>query len=212
MKTRTTTAAITLAACAGAASASVFTPAADFVSADIAAPSGTWVLTIDISGFSTRDLLGDPDNEFFTILDQPKDGDQARGSLNAIIGIGWDVTLSTVGDSWASEATINFGAQLDLTPGINDAFPVANSSYNSGGIVDLVDAGVAPVSFDDQGAIRVEFYESFDDTANIPEATFADGSTLTIRTRFAATYVIPSAPTLAPLAVAGLAMARRKRQ
>lgn len=63
-----------------------------------------------------------------------------------LTGIGWDVDVSTVGNSWLSEATVYFDNDtlsdgVFLTPGFNDSFS-GSSTYSSGGIVDLVGLGL----------------------------------------------------------------------
>lgn len=178
-----------------------------------AATNGIWVYSIDISGFSSVDAFGDPDNSFFTIMHQPKEGiDAPPLDSNAIIGIGWDINLSTVGSSWASDAVIRFGSELNLQFAAGDDFPVTNHQYSSGGIIALPNGDTPAIGFGEgENALRVEFYESFDDTQNAPEAIFGPGSTLTIRTQHAASIVIPTPGVCAPLCIASLIFTRRRR-
>jgi hypothetical protein len=59
--------------------------------------------------------------------------------------------------------------------------------------------------------MRVELYESFDDTQNMPEATFGEGSVITICTEYVSRVVIPTPGVGAVFGVAGILMARRRR-
>jgi len=169
-------------------------------------------ITVDISGLSAADTFGDPDNSFISLIHLPKEPDQPTSTeANALIGIGWDLSLTTVGTSWATDTTINFGGLLDVTFS-KDAYPVINQHYSSPGIINLADAGYAPIHFGiEEHAMRIEFFESFDDTQNMAESYFEEGSVLYLKTLFFATATIP-APTTAPLlALAALAASKRKR-
>jgi hypothetical protein len=79
-------------------------------------------------------------------------------------------------------------------------------------MVSLPDAGISPIAFGDDNMIRVEFYESFDDTQDLPEAVFAPGSTLTICTNHAVEIVVPTPSSTSLLALAGYTASRRKRR
>ena len=178
----------------------------------IQSPAGGWTIQIDISGFSTADAFGDPDNSFFSLIHLPKEPDEPSiPNANALIGIGWDLSLTTVGTSWASDVGINFGGEFDLAFS-TDAFPVTNQFYSSFGIVDLVDAGISPVAFgEDEYAMRVEFFESFDDSQNMAEAFFEEGSILKLRTLHPAASVIPSPGVGSVLCLTGLVVFKRRR-
>lgn len=132
------------------------------------------------------------------------------GSFASMTGIGWDVTISTVGASWLSETTAYFddniapdGMGLFLSPGAGDDLP-GTASYSSGGIIDLSDNGIADIALAD-GILRIEFQESFDDiTGDID--SFING-TFTI----VADYTVPAPAGLAVLGLGGLVAARRRR-
>jgi len=175
-------------------------------------PSGGWLIQIDISGLSTIDAFGDPDNNFFSLIHLPKEPDEPSiPNANTLLGIGWDLSLTTIGASWASDTAINFGGEFDIAFS-TDSFPVTNQFYSSGGIIDLVDAGISPVSFgEDEYAMRVEFFETFDDTQNTAEAFFEEGSVLTLRTLHPATFAIPSPGPGSALCLAGLVVFKRRR-
>ncbi|MCR9076306.1 MAG: hypothetical protein NXI07_09745, partial [bacterium] len=89
-------------------------------------------LTIDISGLSSNDFLGDPDNHVLSVF---------YGAGASITTIGWNVNLTTVGISWADEATITFNNTFSVSPGAGDAFTVSNMNYQGSASSSLVLGG-----------------------------------------------------------------------
>lgn len=85
--------------------------------------------------------------------------------------VAWDLTLTTFGGSWASEATIavfvDDAFRFTLTPGFGQDQGVAGAHYRSQGEVSLFDLGLDFFVFD---TIRLEFFETFDDTIDEPDA------------------------------------------
>jgi len=138
--------------------------------------NSAWV-NVDISGVQSWDSFGSPNNTLMV------NGDGGAGKL--MTGIGWDVTIATVGSSWLSEPVIYFdGSDLDgsglfLTPGAADGFP-GTASYSSGGPIDLTDNGIPDIPVLADGLIHMEFFESFDDVSNAVDADFLAGSSLTL--------------------------------
>jgi hypothetical protein len=130
-------------------------------------------LIIDITGANSWDALGAPVNE-------TDSADIGTGGI--MTGIGWDVTITTVGASWLSEAECIFSTidspGVFITPGAADGAP-GTGSYSSGGVIDLSDNGIPDIPAVN-GTIDMEFYESFDDVANAIDATW-DSGTLTVR-------------------------------
>lgn len=166
---------------------------------------GNVLVTIEfLSDIATWDLVGDPDNLVFDI-------DLGSGGTPATMhGIGWDVSVATVGASWLSEARMYFDdniapdlSGLFLTPGIADGFP-GTGSYSSGGIVDLSDNGIPDIVLPN-GHLRLEFHESFDDVADAIDGYFLAGSTLTLDMT-----MVPAPGALALLGLGGLAIRRRR--
>lgn len=123
-------------------------------------------LTVSFAGITSWDGQGEPTN---TLL-----------SVNALPGglvdtISWNVTISTIGASWLSEATISIlnsdGEGVFFSPGIEDDFS-GTGTYT--GTVSLVSLGLQ-FSIGADGKLNFEFFESFDDNAAAPDATFTAG-------------------------------------
>lgn len=95
----------------------------------------------------------------------------SSGSRVDIIGVGWNITISTWDSgSWLSEASIlfedpdDFPVDFDaftIAPGSGDNF-AGQRNYNSNGIVLLGSQGLPPQVLDN-GMLRLEFFETFDD-------------------------------------------------
>ena len=138
-------------------------------------PGASSTRVIDIAGVESWDLAGDSSNTVLTV-------DLGGGSPITLNGIGWDVTLTTFGGSWLSEATAGFGPsggiEVSVSPGAGDNF-AGTASYSSGGVLDLTDNGIPNSGLPD-GMLRIEFYESFDDAADAVDATWDADSTLTV--------------------------------
>lgn len=159
------------------------------------------ILDVDVSNLASFDGQGDLDNAVLT-LDLP-------AGYDTVIGVGWDVTLETVGPSWASEATISFaglnGAELFVSPAAGIDAPLdAPENFTSNGILDLTDAGLTDISVGDGGTLSLELFESFDDTADEADALWLDGSTISVQ-------IIPAPGAVALLGLAGLVGTRRRR-
>jgi len=131
-------------------------------------------VVVDISGAESWDLIDDVDN---VIADCVGGG--------TITGIGFDVTITTVGASWLSEPVIQFTNSagsadpnaINLTAGLNDDMP-GTMSYTSGGIIDFSDNALPNITAAGDGILRMQFFESFDDVADAVDAVF-DSGTLT---------------------------------
>lgn len=188
----------TLAAAAGLATASPFlaTGLTDYSVGNAGTPTAT--ITVDVSGINFNDAQGSSLNEMLGVA-------LAVGA--EVTGIGWDVNLTTIGGSWASEAVMNFEGQIFLTVAVGDDFGVSGQNYNSGGIIDLsADAGLPNITLGGDGVLDIEFFESFIDNGGTGDAFFGAGSTLTLQVRG-----IPAPSSLAFLGLGGLAATRRRR-
>lgn len=187
----------------------ITTAAAGLVLGLSMASASAVTVDVDLSGAYSCDLPGAPCNLTTTI-----DLTAFAAAPIALTGVGWDVTIETVGASWLSEAVISLqnpvGSELfTLTAGAGDNAP-GLASYSSGGIIDLNAAlGFQPLISD--GMLTLEFYESFDDVSGAIDAFYLDGSKLTLEFE---TFVAASEPTvlaLLGLGLVGIAFARRRR-
>lgn len=128
-------------------------------SSKASAPVGmsTTVYSFDVAGIYSMEEYGSPLNEVFNL-------DVGAGSM--ITGIGWDVTIYADDPSWLSEMKVALedssqATGVFLTVGVGDDIS-GEASYSSGGIVDLVGAGLQfQVGAD--GKLRLEFFEGFND-------------------------------------------------
>ena len=134
------------------------------------------MIQLDITGVESWDVLDDPDNVVFA---------EVLGAGAIMTGIGWDVTITTVGASWLSEARSYFdgsdqdGMGLFLTPGVGDNMS-GSATYSSGGIIDLTDNAIPNIPVLADETLYVQFYESFDDVANSVDANYDPTSTFDI--------------------------------
>jgi len=164
---------------------------------DMSTAGGSPYDTIDISGFNSWDGLGDPDNEVAQLQ-------VAFGGAH-IIGLSWEIYVSTVNSSWLSEANINIEDEIYLAPGVDDTFP-GTGSYTSGGMIDLLALGLDFFVSSD-GMLDFELFESFDDENGAIDAVYGQGSTLSV-----VYFLTPPTPgALAPLAISGFFVSRRRR-
>lgn len=133
-------------------------------------------LVLDISGEQSWDGLFDTSNTILKVQ---------LGTGQVMTGIGWDVTIATVGASWLSEARVYFdGSDRDayglfLTPGVTDGFP-GTGTYSSGGIIDLTDNGIPDIPILADGDLWIELFEGYDDVGDAVDADWLSTSTLTI--------------------------------
>jgi MYXO-CTERM domain-containing protein len=186
-----------LAAAAGLATASPYLASGltDYSVNNAGAPTQT--ITVDVSGINFNDAPGSALNEMLSV---------ALGLGAEVTGIGWDVNLTTVGGSWASEAVIDFEGQINLTVGIGDDFGVTNQNYASGGILDLSDNGLPNITLGGDGNLDMEFFEGFVDNGGAGDAFFEQGSVL-----FLAVTGVPTPGSLAVLGLGGIVAGRRRR-
>ncbi len=144
--------------------------AAGNVGGDLDEPSGVpdTILSIDITGVESWGDSNDPDN---TVLQE------CLGEGAFMTGIGWNVTLSTFGNSRLSDAITYFDGQdqdlsgLFLTNG--SPFP-GTVNFDSGGILDLTDQGIPNILIGDDHMLYIQFYETFDDIPDAADAIYID--------------------------------------
>jgi len=123
---------------------------------------------IDVTGIPSMDAIDDPDNIVLTTN---------LGYGAVITGIGWYNTIGTIGTSWRSEARTYYNIGGDgffVTEGSSDNSPGTNF-YSSGGIIDLVAAGLKYFT-NLAGDISIQFYEGYDDYPGAADAYFLNGT------------------------------------
>lgn len=169
-------------------------------------------VTLDITGLEAWDLVGDASNTV-VVLDAAAAIGLPSGSPIFFNGIGWNANITTIGASWRSENRIYFDDNVapDLTGlflrmGSANASP-GSTDYSSGGVIKLMDAGIAPIALPD-GLLRLEFHETFDDVPDAVDSLYgalATGAPSTLTLQFT-----PEPTSLVSLALAGLLAFRRR--
>lgn len=166
------------------------------------------IINVNVDGVESIDGISSPSNTVL-LVDLAAALGLSAGSQVTMTSIGWDVTISTVGDSWLSEARLYFDdavapdqSGLFLTPGIGQNAP-GSMSFSSGGQIDLSDNMIPNIVLPN-GILRIEFYESFNDVPGVADAIW--GGAL-----FVGVTEVPTPGAAALLGVAGLAGMRRRR-
>lgn len=136
---------------------------------------------LNVDGIASWDSLSDPSNTVLAIDIASALGFDP-GTPMTMNGIGWDVTIETVGSSWLSEARIYFDDNINpdltglfLTPGFADSFSGTGSYFSE--VVKLADFGIEDIPLPD-GVLRVEFFEGFDDVSDAIDAFWSGTITL----------------------------------
>jgi hypothetical protein len=185
-------------------------------SVQLIAPAVAILVPVAIAGAegSTHDVQLDGVLSFFGLGDPANvvmEVDIGQGSAVAMTGVGWDLTLTTIGGSWANEASMAFSPSDDatnfglfLTPGFNTGSPVSGGANYTSSILKLGDVNIPDIVLSN-GILRIEFFESFIDDPAGPDATW-DG-TLTIQYG-----AVPAPGALALLALGGIVGMRRRRR
>lgn len=132
-----------------------------------AAHAGIASTTLSVNGAVSAGELGDAFNEVRT---------WNIGAGVHIIGLSWNVSLSTQAPSWLSEAGLDLsaadGSGLSLFPGLGDDTDGAGSYADS---VNLVPGGL-DFSLGQDGMLTGRFFESFYDAGNGDPDAFWRGS------------------------------------
>lgn len=158
--------------------------------AEQAEPPRWGSVTIDISGMSSFGFQGNPENDVLSVF---------FGAGASITSVGWDVNLTTIGVSWADEATFTFQNTLSVNPAAGDAFTVSNMNYQ-GSASGFISAG-------SDGLIQIELHEvGFDDNPDAPDAIYEAGSFLYLGN------ALPSPGTIGVFGIVGLVGVHRRRR
>jgi hypothetical protein len=163
---------------------------------------------VSVAGTNSWDLVSDTSNQVL-LIDIAAGAGQPSGTPMVMTGIGWNVSLATVGGSWLSEARFYFDdaiapdlSGLFLRPSSTNA--PGSASPSSGGVIDLSDNAIPDITLPN-GILRIELYESYDDVPDAIDANWTAGN-LTIRAE-----VVPEPASLSLLALGGLTALRRRR-
>jgi|GEM_PF-1655257 len=177
-----------------------------FAFSGIASGGGAHV-KYNISGLESRDFQGDPDNLMILIQSNP-------GTSLSITQISWDINLTTLGVSWAEEASFRIfgdplGNEIEAIPGFGDAFSVTDLNYAGS-------SQFTNLRFNSDGQLFLEFYErGFDDNVNAADAIYELGSTLSFGLSFIGDIsftVIPNPGTLGVFGCLLLKGCKRRRR
>jgi MYXO-CTERM domain-containing protein len=209
MSTKTLIAAAGLLATSGAVLAAGMGRTADSISPANLDARGTTnsIVNIDVTGVQSFDGLGGGN----TVLeiDLADALGLAAGSQVTMTAVGWDVTISTFGASWLSEATIYFDdnvapdeSGLFLAPGTGLDAP-GSQAFSSGGLLDLSDSMIPNIVLPN-GILRLEFFEGFDDVLGEADAEWSGTISIGVTE-------VPAPGAAAALGLAGLAGMRRRR-
>ncbi len=134
----------------------------------------------------------------------------SSGERVDVVGVGWDLTVTTFGQSWVSEAAfVMFDAddepidfeQVLTIPGLGLDYP-GIESISTGGVVYLEDTGrqVMPLG---RGVLTMEFFELFDDEPGFIDSLLT--GTLTLRVAGVGSAACSEADLAEPFGVIDLA-------
>jgi hypothetical protein len=183
-------------------------PAGVALDTDVAGTAATVHLTLD--DVASVDLVGDDDNVAFTVdlaalLGAPP------ASVVRIESIGWNIALETVDPSWLLDASVAFDDAdapfpadpdaFSLAPGFTDAFSGAGTYVQP--LITLSSVGLADLVLD-RGMLLVEFFETFEDHPDAPDALWSGVIT------FGVIRTVP-APASGPVLALMLVAASRRR-
>jgi hypothetical protein len=156
-------------------------------------------VAVDVSGMRFNDGFGSALNDVLRA---------SIGPAFIIVGVGWDVNLTTVGSSWASEATMVIEDEMSIRVGVGIDGPVENMNFSSDGFVNLAEIGIDPIFPRFVGGdyiIDIEFAESFIDNDGTGDAFFEANSFLYF------TRTIPAPGSMATVGALCLFAGRRRR-
>lgn len=127
----------------------------------------TFLLEADISGTSSWDLAGDPDNQTLTVCNP----DLANTLIHSL---GWEnITVNTAGASLCSEIGIRFNGIYDLIPGHLDVMGGPCGPYFT---IHLIDISAENIIADVNGCITFEIFETLDNNVNAIDGTIDTGT------------------------------------
>jgi hypothetical protein len=166
---------------------------------------------VSLAGQSSWDAVGDTNNAVL-LVDIAAALGAPSGTPCVMAGLSWDVIIETTlagpfGGSWLNEARIGFGTvalpnQISLTPGTGSN---GGTQAFTGGPVLFSSIPLPDIALAD-GVLRIELFESFDDSNGEIDANYLGNSSLTIEAS-----IVPAPAAAALLGMGGLLAARRRR-
>ena len=137
------------------------------------------LLCVSFDAQESWDGLADPVDPDNTIIDLD------IGAGNMLTGVGWDIGIATVGASWLSEPTIQHSSSagsadpnaINLAVGAGED-AAGDQDFTSGGtVLVFADNALPNVVPDADGILRLQLFESFDDTADAVDANYRNAAT-----------------------------------
>lgn len=166
---------------------------------------------VSLAGQSSWDAVGDASNAVI-LVDIAAALGASSGTPCVVSGLSWDVIIATTlagpfGGSWFSEARIGFGTsaspnQINLAPGAGNS---GGTQAFAGGPVLFSSVPLPDISLPD-GVLRIELFETFDDSNDEVDANYVGNSSVTLEAS-----VVPAPAGAALLGLGGLLAARRRR-
>ncbi len=174
-----------------------------------AASAAGIVVPFNVAGIQSFDALGDTSNTV-VLFDAAAALGLPSGTSVTMNGIGWDVAVfadpnaGTFGGSWINEIRVAFRDSANAN-GFN-LTPAAGSTPGPGSGASAViklDTVPLPEIVLADGILRLEFYEGFDDAADIADGQWVSG---VLNLQF-----VPAPGAAALAGMGGLLVARRRR-
>lgn len=140
--------------------------------------AGSGTVQVSMAGAEHVDGLGSPSNTVRQVI-------VPEGAV--IQGVGWSGVLTTVGESWASDADIAISDGTNAPPmiftpaeGVFASTPPSGTFFTSGGVVSFGSLGQPGYPIQG-GVVYIEFSDSFIDNPGSVEAFWGGSSMLTLQ-------------------------------
>lgn len=162
-------------------------------------------LDLQLTDAQSHDSFGTFGN-FASVVDVATLAGAAAGTRVDILSISWDLTVTTVVDSWMSDVTLHLDDADTLFPPSSNAVQIAPAlGHNTTGSQSFADGAVLGQALVlSEGRLYLELFESFDDQPGVTEAMVSGRITIDYA-------VVPTPGALALLGLGLCAPARRRR-
>ena len=133
------------------------------------------LLCVSFDGQESWDALDDSDNIVI---------DLDIGANNLLAGVGWDIGIASVGASWLSEATIQHSSSagsadpnaINLAVGAGEDASGDQDFSSDGTLLIFADNELPNVVPGEDGILRLQLFESFDDVADAIDANYRNAA------------------------------------